>query len=922
MIPRWRLTEVPLTGGPDADGAQRLTSFKRGLLPALTVQASARRPFSCCWMRTATNGPVEVRVGIEPDSAGALPYPVGARAVALNDAVELPRWMAIDGRHDVLSALPEAEAEPSGVLEDLLEALGPEPFAWLVVATPVGSDGSAELLDDLHLRMTIGLDREKVSGREALELERSRAQYRDFAAAQGGLWKVQVFAGGTGADTAGAVARVLASAADLHTTPYRLIPSGDAAALTDVQLTAPHFVATGELLAAIARPPMREIAGVRAVEQVRFDLAPETPADGIPLGDVVDSAGRFATTLTIPLATLNRHAFVAGATGSGKSQTIRHLLEGLTEASVPWLVIEPAKAEYAAMAGRLGPGSPVAVLRLGDPDAIPLSLNPLEPEAGFPLQTHLDLVRALFLAAFEAHEPFPQVLSQALTRSYTSFGWDLALSRAARDGRTPPYPTLADLQAGARAVVDDIGYGAELAADVRGFVDVRLTSLLLGTPGRFLGGGHPLDVADLLSRNVVLELEDVGDDQDKAFCMGVVLIRLIEHLRVRSAAESGSVTLRHVTVVEEAHRLLKASTDGATNHAVEMFAGLLAEIRAYGEGIVVAEQIPSKVIPDVVKNSALKILHRLPAADDRETVGATMNLDEPQSRAVVSLPPGEAATFTDGMDRPIRVRVPHGEARERRSPRPPTVATHARRTPACGPVCQTSACTVRDIGAAATALADNDRLVLWAELLTVAHVAGLPRPFPISRAVIPQQLPDRIRECLIAEVVTRAVASRAMLIRTNYEPEALAAHIASTMANLLSGAVSVCDAESEPQWQAGRYRFADVAQALHEWNGPPDQQHPMTPTWRARGLDLGGATIDQQLKSYLSRAASRSPAAKMLWGAGRLTDAINRLSGIADPHDRLVDAVGFLHIPSDWHHYVFRLAATADATNLGADARG
>ncbi|MGW7681293.1 ATP-binding protein [Kribbella sp. NPDC054772] len=893
MIPRWRITEVPLIG---SEVTQRLTGLRRGLLPTLRLQASAGRPFSCCWTRTVANGPIEIRVGIEPDATGGVAYPAGARAVAAPDA-EFSNWVAVDGAHDVLSALPEAEIEPAGTLEDLVEVLPDAPFAWLIRAAPVVGEEQAELLDDLHLRMTIGLDREKISGREALELERNRARYRDFSTAQGGLWTVEILAGGLDESTARLVAQTLAGAADLHSTPYNLTA-------TTTQPTA-SFPATGEVLAAIARPPVREIAGVRAVEQVRFDLTPETPADGIPLGDVIDTAGRVVSTMTVSTDTLNRHAFVAGATGSGKSQTIRHLLEGLSAASVPWLVIEPAKAEYAGMAGRLGSDSSVAVIRLGDPDAVPLSLNPLEPEPGFPLQTHLDLVRALFLAAFEANEPFPQVLSQALTRCYTSYGWDLALSEPAG---APQYPTLADLQTTARAVVDDIGYGAELAADVRGFVDVRLTSLLLGTPGRFLGGGHPLDVGDLLSRNVVLEFEDVGDDQDKAFCMGVVLIRLIEHLRVRRTTPTG---LRHVTVVEEAHRLLKATTDGTAGHAVEMFAGLLAEIRAYGEGLVIAEQIPSKVIPDVVKNSALKILHRLPAADDRETVGATMNLDDPQSRAVVSLPPGQAATFTDGMDRPVLLKVPHGELKERRAPYPPTIATTTTRTPACGPSCRETPCSIREIGSAAAVLSNNPRLTVYVELLTIAHVAGLARPVPIA-ASLPADLPARVRGCVVAEAVTQAVAGRSHLIRADYAPQTLAEHLAPVVTRSLVGDAPACSVASETRWQAGRYRFADIAETLHSWSGPRDRPHPLTTSWRDRGLALTGSTIQEQLLSYALRPSSRLPAADLLWGGGRLAAAIESLSGAADPLTGLVDAARFLRVPDNWHHHTFRLATTAD----------
>ncbi|MFF1818122.1 ATP-binding protein [Kribbella sp. NPDC058245] len=845
------------------------------------LEASAGRPFSCCWTRAVAGGPIEIRVGIDPVD-GAVSYPVGARAVAA-DPVEFPYWVAVDGRHDVLTALPEAEVEPAGTLEDLAEAL--PAFAWVVRAVPMGAQEQAELLEDLHLQMTIGLDREKVSGRDALELERNRARYRDFSSAQGGLWSVQILAGGADEAAARLVAQTFAGVADLHATPYGLAAQPGAGA------EATGFEATGELLAAIGRPPVREIAGVRVVEQVRFDLTPETPPDGIPLGDVIDASGRAVGAMTVSQDTLNRHAFVAGATGSGKSQTIRHLLEGLSAASVPWLVIEPAKAEYAAMAGRLGSDSSVAVIRLGDPDAVPLSLNPLEPEAGFPLQTHLDLVRALFLAAFEAHEPFPQVLSQALNRCYTSYGWDLALSRGGTE-----YPSLGDLQTTARAVVDDIGYGAELAADVRGFVDVRLTSLLLGTPGRFLGGGYPLDVADLLRRNVVLELEDVGDDQDKAFCMGVVLIRLIEHLRVRRGPSS---SLRHVTVVEEAHRLLKASTDGTTSHAVEMFAGLLAEIRAYGEGIVVAEQIPSKVIPDVVKNSALKILHRLPAADDREMVGATMNLDEPQSRAVVSLPPGQAAVFTDGMDRPVRVRIPHGEPRERRAVTAPTVKAAGGRE---------RLSTVRESADVAQFLEQNPRFVLWVELLTVAHLAAVPKPLPQLPWAF-EDVSPAVVERAIAGAVGAAVAGRASAIEHHVVPARLVDHLVEVVHGVVRRRELSC-ATTEIEWQAGAFRFADVADALLNCPGPLDVPHPLTAEWAARGAKLWGSTLEEQILTFLKvQPAKVSPT--LLIGDGSLLRAAAILSAEAEPYAQLIAAARELNVPGQWHRRLFRMLEEA-----------
>ncbi len=272
-------------------------------------------------------------------------------------------------------------------------------------------------------------------------------------------------------------------------------------------------------------------------------------------------------------------------------------------------------------------------------------------------------------------------------------------------GARAPYPTLTALQRAAERVVADIGYSQRVTDDVLGFIRVRLASLRHGTTGRFLEGGHPLDFGALLRANVVLEIEDVGDDADKAFLMGTVLIRLAEYLRLTHRTAGRAPGLAHLTVVEEAHRLLRrpepggAGGAGAAAHAVELFAGLLAEIRAYGEGLVIAEQIPARLVPDVIKNTAVKVTHRLPAADDREAVGATMNATPHQSRYLVTLPPGQAAVFSDGMDFPVLVKIKDGTEREAASPaRTADARTVVRpRSGTCGGECVARPCTLREM---------------------------------------------------------------------------------------------------------------------------------------------------------------------------------------------------------------------------------
>jgi hypothetical protein len=453
---------------------------------------------------------------------------------------------------------------------------------------------------------------------------------------------------------------------------------------------------------------------------------------------------------------------------------------------------EPAKAEYRYLANRLE--QDVIRIRPGEPDAIPAGLNPLEPAPGFPLQTHADFTRALFVAAFRSEEPFPQVLSAALTRAYTQAGWDLALGEPASDGAR--YPTLADLQRAAELVVAEIGYSQRVTDDVLGFMKVRLASLRHGTTGRFLAGGHPIDFEKLLTSNVVLEIEDVGDDRDKAFLMGTVLIRLAEHLRVRGQQDG----LRHLTIVEEAHRLLRKSRDdGAAAHAVEMFASLLSELRAYGEGLIIADQIPARLVPDVIKNTAVKIAHRLPASDDRDAVGATMNLSAAQSRYLVTLAPGEAAVFTDGMDNPLLVKMQDHAERERA--RPPVTASAAaivsRRGPVCGADCVARPCTLRDMSNAGRGLETRPAVRLWTELTVLAHLAGWPMPVP-RMAILEdlRALPPRLRDCLISHAVDEAISSRAGI------PDAtgLVVHVGTAIRCRVTRDMWLCQAD-EPRWR-------------------------------------------------------------------------------------------------------------------------
>ncbi len=974
-LPAYQITEIPRRDQDEAGRERDPGRAQR--MAALVAAYHAGETVAFGWLREQAGGAVRVLAAgsaLAGSVAGAevvLALPGGARGRVLPPGAlagamaGLSCWRAIGGISDgLLVSGDEPAADEAWLAPSLEECLLPAwggPFGWIVVAEPVRPAGLHGLADDEARRERLATTMADRFPEQDVQARRHR--YRHTELRQGlstGLWRVHLLAGGTDPAAAARIAGLVCASADLHGLPYSLTPAlaevpsavGVAAGFTgnnhpapaDQQLrvlldTTPAtgarmeapddladldgdagpeapFHASTALLTALARTPEREIPGVRLSLQPDFDVTPEGAAGesaSIDLGQVLDRQRMTAGPLRVPLDSLNRHVFVCGATGGGKSQTVRGLLEAASRAGVPWLVVEPAKAEYRLMAARLaGSGAEVVRIRPGEADAVAAGLNPLEPAGDgdgrrFPLQTHADLVRALFLAAFQSEEPFPQVLSAALTRVYEEAGWDLALGEPLTPGLDPGYPGLADLQRAAEQVVRGIGYGPETSADVLGFIRVRLASLRHGTTGRFLDGGHPIDFPRLLRRNVVLEIEDVGDDRDKAFLMGTVLLRLVEHLRLeerQKGAGSPADGLRHLTVFEEAHRLLRQpeGRDGVAAHAVEVFAGLLAEIRAYGEGIIIAEQIPARLIPDVIKNTAVKIVHRLPAADDREAVGATMNLSSAQSKFLVTLVPGEAAVAADGMDHPLLARMPDGTAREaayyaaHRADRdggttdavpgagfgadqahtadadqahaagaarasPATVASV--RSVTCGAECIASPCTLRDMRAAQRTAEHHPDVALWAELSVLAHLTGWPMPIPAAPVLsLVRGLPARLRDCALSHAVDAAVAARAPLISARVGAPALASHVGTAMRARVTQGMWLCP-EQEPKWLAPAPGTATgPAETMLDWPGDdPEAARPLafglaepSAIERAVGTSAGAADFEPQLADRLGRA--------------------------------------------------------------------
>lgn len=452
-----------------------------------------------------------------------------------------------------------------------------------------------------------------------------------------------------------------------------------------------------------------DLAVEKVVEYGRFMPKPKKQSM-LKLGEMIDHNVKTDVPVWLDLKKLNRHLFVTGLTGSGKSNTIRAILVELARQDIPFMVIEPAKKEYRSLKKRILQMHENGETRFEDMDVYSLSdvgplwesisQNPFDfdvPANGNPgtaLVSHIDRLKSVFNSALGMYSSMPFILEDIIYKAYTNMGWDIETGRnihlqkvldsyerenrriMERKLRPLFLPVLSDLKPLVQpALKSFFGDKSDYSISLRGALRSRLDSLTRGNKGAMLDSriSTPLQrrhhQGGMLRRPCVIELESFADNEEKAFIMALLLSRIYEY---RIACHDGAISdkLKHVLVIEEAHRLLSQPQKGGEHTAdgkgksVEVFSDMLAEIRAYGQGIIIADQIPAKLIPDVMKNTDVKIVHRLTAKDDREAVGAAMNLTKEQMEDLSKSIPGMATISYGGMDKAARVMMTEIKAAE------------------------------------------------------------------------------------------------------------------------------------------------------------------------------------------------------------------------------------------------------------------
>jgi hypothetical protein len=425
--------------------------------------------------------------------------------------------------------------------------------------------------------------------------------------------------------------------------------------------------------------------------------------------------------VAVPLRSLTRHALIAGSPGSGRTTTAIEILRQLwADHAIPFLVIEPVNSDadgYRKLAAEPG-FEALEVITVGEEAGAPLRFNPFEVPAGMLVGEHVTNLLACFTVAFGLDGLLPSVYLDALNLTYLRSGF---LSSERATGVDRAWPTVVGFLAAMTEVTEGLGYAGDVAARIDAASVRRARQLVRGMSGSAFLTDRPGGVGRLLDHPVILELRSLGGGDEQALMMAFLLNAVSEHCR---SARGASADLAHVTLVEEAHRLL-ARPEGsqpalAREGAAASFASALAENRKYGEGMIFTGQFPARLVADAVKNSNLKLMHRLSAEDDRRYLGEIMSMDEAQRLFAARLKTGEALLYSDELAEAAHVSIAETPRQAAARPdAPPDVVPAAAAPPfaACAP-CRAQ-CDFR--GAALSMVNDP---VIVADITSAAAAAG------------------------------------------------------------------------------------------------------------------------------------------------------------------------------------------------------
>ena len=400
-----------------------------------------------------------------------------------------------------------------------------------------------------------------------------------------------------------------------------------------------------------------------AQEVITYNANEDNDRKSITIGKIFNMGKITEKVMQLSKESMAMHTFITGSTGSGKSNTIYEILDQLDIVGIKFMIIEPAKGEYKNVFGNK---NNVTVLGTNPNFSELLRINPFKFPKSVHVLEHVDRLIEIFNVCWPMYAAMPAVLKDAVLSAYEDCGWDLAKSLNRISDEL--FPTFADLERELWTVIENSAYSDELKGNYIGSLVTRIKSLTNGLNGQIFVSDE-IDNKLLFDENVIIDLSRIGSLETKSLIMGILVMRLNEY-RMSEATEMNS-KLKHVTVLEEAHNILKrvsteqnSESSNVSGKSVEMLSNAIAEMRTYGEGFIIADQSPNAVDVSAIRNTNTKIIMRLPDEVDRRLAGKAAALKDEQLDEIAKLPKGVAVVYQNDWIEPVLCKIDKFEGKE------------------------------------------------------------------------------------------------------------------------------------------------------------------------------------------------------------------------------------------------------------------
>lgn len=444
----------------------------------------------------------------------------------------------------------------------------------------------------------------------------------------------------------------------LYRMQHPVIKSADGSAV--VQTVSTGVLTPAKLMPLYFLMPLKPVTGISVTEHAQFSMDSFNllgSGKRIRIGNLYNMGiEEKQIPIEIDIESLSMHSFITGTTGKGKSTAIYDILEELRKSGIHFMVIEPAKGEYKDVFGNL---PDVDVYGTNSDFTSLLQINPFSFPTGIHVLEHLDGLIEIFNMCWPLYAAMPAILKEAIERSYLECGWNLKTSRNRYGERI--FPSFADVKEEIGFVLEESKYSNENKGNYIGSLQTRLNSMSTGIYGAIFSP-NDINESTLFDENVIIDLSRVRSSETKSLIMGILVLKLQEYRQ----CSDGSLNhpLKHVTVLEEAHNLMRRShirtggdSSGMNEKSVEMLANSIAEMRTYGEGFIIADQAPSDLDVSAIRNTNTKIVLCLPNEEDRITTGRAMGLTDDQIEELAKLPVGVAAVYQNNWDNAALVKL-------------------------------------------------------------------------------------------------------------------------------------------------------------------------------------------------------------------------------------------------------------------------